>query len=412
MPRHPEVAPTVAAMPGDVYSSFAGRITSYRGEIYPLHLGDTWLDPAPGCRLEDLRLAENQGMYRYPAAQGLPVLLEAIVERERAKTGVSIGPENLLVGAGATGALSAVVGALVQPGDEVLLLAPYWPLFAGTVRIFHGVPVAVPFFGEVDSKEAAVAAVAARLSPRTAVLYINTPNNPTGRVIPRPWMEALVEWAAAHGLWVITDEVYDHYVFRGEHVYGLQLLPERTFVAQSFSKAYGMAGNRCGYVIGPRSVMPELKKISVNNFYSAPNGAQLAARRVLGPVGDAWVETARRSYRVTGDRIAERLGVAPPESSMFLFIDVADWLDGRGLQGFLEDCADRGLLLAPGPSFGPYPTHVRLCYTATSPEIVERGVEVFASMIGRGAATVGSAAVSSGVSGTSERPAMAAAAHC
>src|SRR5689334_12937934 len=197
MPRHPSVAPTVAAMAGDVYSSFAGRLANYRGQIYPLHLGDTWLDPAPGCRLEDVRLAENPGLYRYPAAAGIPSLLEAIVEHERAQTGVAIGPENLLIGAGATGALSAVVGALVQPGDEVLILAPYWPLFAGTVRIFHGIPVAVPFFGEVGSKEAAVAAVAARLSPRTAVLYINTPNNPTGRVIPRPWMEALVEWAAA-----------------------------------------------------------------------------------------------------------------------------------------------------------------------------------------------------------------------
>ncbi len=403
MPRHPSVTPSVAAMPGDVYSSFAGRLATYRGEIYPLHLGDTWLDPAPGCRLEDLRLAENPGMYRYPAAQGLPSLLEAIVERERSKTGVAIGPENLLVGAGATGALSAVVGAIVQPGDEVLLLAPYWPLFAGTVRIFHGTPVDVPFFGTVDSAESAVEAVAAHLSPRTAALYINTPNNPSGRVMPRAWVEALVEWAAAHGLWVISDEVYDTYVFRGEHAYGLQLLPERTFVAQSFSKAYGMAGNRCGYVIGPASIMPQLKKISVNNFYSAPNGAQLAARRVLGAAGDAWVAAARESYKATGDRTAERLGVAPPESSMFLFIDVAPWLDERGLLGFLEDCADRGLLLAPGPSFGPYPTHVRLCYTATSPEIVARGVEVLAERMDRGAGTAQAGGASA------DRPAMAAA---
>lgn len=386
-------------MAGDVYSSFAGRLANYRGEVYPLHLGDTWLDPAPSCLLEDVRLAENPGLYRYPPAAGLPSLLAAIVERERAQTGVAIGPENLLVGAGATGALSAVVGALVHPGDEVLVLAPYWPLFAGAVRIFHGVPIDVPFFGAVDSPESAVEAVEAHLSPKTAALYINTPNNPTGQVMPRSWVEALVDWAACQGLWVITDEVYDRYVFRGEHTYGLQLLPERTFVAQSFSKAYGMAGNRCGYVIGPRSVMKELRKVGLNNVYSAPNAAQLAAQRVLGPVGDAWVAAARKTYRETGDRTAARLGIASPESSMFLFLDVADWLDQRGLQGFLEDCADRGLLLAPGPSFGPYPTHVRLCYTATSPEIVARGVEVLAGLLGRRPAAGGAA----------ERPAMAAA---
>ena len=397
MPRYPSPAPSVAAMAGDVYSSFAGRLATYRGEVYPLHLGDTWLDPAPGCLLEDVHLAENPGLYRYPAAAGVPSLLQAIVEHERAQTGVAIGPENLLVGAGATGALSAVVGAIVQPGDEVLVLAPYWPLFAGTVRIFHGIAVEVPFFGAVDSAEGAVETVAAYLSPKTSALYINTPNNPTGQVMPRSWVEALVDWAARQGLWVISDEVYDRYVFRGEHTYGLQLLPERTFVAQSFSKAYGMAGNRCGYIVGPRPVMKELKKVAVNNVYSAPNAAQLAAQRVLGPTGDAWVAAARESYRETGDRTAARLGVAPPESSMFLFLDVADWLDGRGLQGFLEDCADRGLLLAPGPSFGPYPTHVRLCYTATSPEIVARGVEVLADLLGRRAGA-----------GATERAAVAA----
>lgn len=397
MPRYPSPAPSVAAMAGDVYSSFAGRLATYRGEVYPLHLGDTWLDPAPGCLLENVHLAENPGLYRYPAAAGLPSLLEAIVEHERAEIGVAIGPENLLVGAGATGALSAVVGAIVQPGDEVLVLAPYWPLFAGTVRIFHGIPVEVPFFGAVDSAEGAVETVAAHLSPKTAALYINTPNNPTGQVMPRSWVEALVDWAARHGLWVISDEVYDRYVFRGEHTHGLSLLPERTFVAQSFSKAYGMAGNRCGYVVGPRPVMKELKKVAVNNVYSAPNAAQLAAQRVLGPIGDTWVAAARESYQETGDRTAARLGVAPPESSMFLFLDVADWLDGRGLQGFLEDCADRGLLLAPGPSFGPYPTHVRLCYTATSPEIVARGVEVLAGLLGRRAGV-----------GATERAAVAA----
>jgi len=371
-------------MSGSVYSSLVDRLRTHRGEVYPLHLGDTWMDPAPGCRMEDLGAAEHPGMYRYPAVQGLPTLTAAIVERERAKTGVPVVPENVLVGAGATGALAAVMGAILQPGDEVLVLAPFWPLIAGTIRSFHGFPVAVPLFGAADSPETAVEAAAARLTSRTVALYINTPNNPTGRVMPRSWVEALVAWAARHGLWVITDEVYDSYVYRGEHTYGLPLAPERTFVAQSFSKAYGMAGNRCGYVIGPKSAIAELEKVSIHTYYSAPNAAQLAARRVLGERGDAWIAAARESYRAVGDRTAAKLGIPPPESSMFLFFDVAARLDERGLQGFLEDCADRGLFLAPGPSFGPYPTHVRLCFTAAPPDVVERGVDVLAGLLGRG----------------------------
>jgi N-succinyldiaminopimelate aminotransferase len=217
-------------------------------------------------------------------------------------------------------------------------------------------------------------------------LYLSTPNNPSGRLLPRAWVEALVEWAARHDLWLIADEVYDTLVYRGEHVRTLPLAPERTFLAQTFSKSFGMAGNRCGYVVGPRAVMAELRKVSTHTFYSTPTAAQLAALRALaGPahLGDRWAAAAREQYRETAQRAAARLGVPAPEGSTFLFLDVAAALDQRGLAGLLERCVERGLLVAPGPSFGPYPTHVRLCYTAVEPERALRGVEVLAGLLGR-----------------------------
>jgi N-succinyldiaminopimelate aminotransferase len=383
MPRHPRFSPSVQDISGAVYSALAHRLASHRGEVYPLHVGDTWMEPPEGCRMEDLRVAEYPGMHRYAAPQGMPALLDAIVERVRERTGVPTERDNVLVATGATGALGAVAGAILSPGDEVLLLAPHWPLITGIVQSFHGVPVDVPFFGAADSPETAVDLVRERLTERTVALYLNTPSNPAGRLIPRPWIEALVEWAAREDLWVIADEVYEDYVYAGEHTYTRPLAPERTFAAHSFSKAYGMAGNRCGYVVGPVEAVKELRKIGMHSFYSTPTAAQIAAVRVLQGPGDAWIARAREQYRATGERAAARLGLPAPEGSTFLFFDVAPMLDETGLGGFLERCVDRGLFLAPGPSFGPYPTHVRLCFTAAPPDVIDRGVEALAPLLGR-----------------------------
>ena len=374
MPRFPRVSPTVEGMSGSVYSSLAHRLATYEGEIFPFHVGDTWMEPALGCRMQDITVEEHPGMHRYERVQGRPGLIDAIVERTRARTGAGTEREDVLVTAGATGGLGAVVGGLVSPGDEVLILAPYWPLIAGITRSFHGVPVAVPFIGEVDGPDEAIAAVEAKFTDRAVALYLNTPNNPTGRVIEAPIVEALVAWASRRGLWVISDEVYEDYAYASGHTYARPLAPERVFSAYSFSKAYGMAGNRAGYIVGPSKVMQQIRKVSVHTFYSTPTSSQIAAQRALEGL-------AARQYREIGDHAAARLGVAAPQGSTFLFLDIADYLDDRGLGGFLEDCVDRGLFLAPGPSFGPYPTHVRMCFTAAPPDVTHRGVEVLRELL-------------------------------
>lgn len=366
-----------------MFSFLAHRLATYKGEVYPLHVGDTWLEPASGCRMQDLTVEEYGGMHRYAPPHGWPALLDAVVERARARNGVRTERDNVLIGAGATGSLHAVMGAILEPGEEVLILAPYWPLIPGIVRCNRGRPVAVPFLGVADSPESAVEVVRQRRTPATVAVYLSTPNNPTGRVIPKSWIEALVEWASREDLWVVSDEVYEDYVFSGKHTYARSLAPDRTFSAHSFSKAFGMAGNRCGYVLGPEELMSEVRKVSTHAYYSAPTAAQIAACRALDGRGDAWVERVRPEYESLGLMAAERLGLDPPEGSTFLFFDVADRLDSRGLEGFLEDCVDHGLFVAPGSSFGPYPTHVRMCFTAMLPDAMERGIETLASILGR-----------------------------
>jgi len=333
--------------------------------------------------MEDLRVADYPGMHRYTSPHGLPLLLEGLVARATERMGIATEPRDVLVATGATGALGAIVGATMDPGDEVLLLAPYWPLIAGIVKSFGAVPVAVPYIGLVTGPADVSEVLDRHATERTAAIYLSTPNNPTGKVIPREEIEAIVEWARTRDLWILADEVYEDYVYSGEHHYARSSAPERTFSVHSFSKAYGMAGNRCGYVVGPAEVMGQVRKVGTHTFYSTPTASQIAAARALDGRGAAWVAEVKPAYLAAGTAAADRLGLDAPEGSQFLWIDVAEQLDERGLMGFLEECLDEGLLVAPGPSFGPYPTHIRVCYTAVPPDLTARGIECLAQRLGR-----------------------------
>jgi len=383
MPRYPSFSPALSHTRASPYSALASRLASFEGPVYPLHVGDTFLEPAPGCHMQDLSTSEHDGLHRYTSPHGLPVLRDRIAERVQARTGVATDRAGVVVTAGGTGGLGAVAGALLAPGDEVLIAAPYWPLIAGIVRSFHGVAVPVPLSDELRSGEAVAAAFRDRLTERTVAVYLNTPNNPTGAVYPASWVRAIAELARAHDLWLWSDEIYEDYAYRGEHIYARAMAPERTFSAYSFSKAYGMAGNRVGYIVGPVHALQEVLKVSTHTFYSAPTAGQHAALRVLGPEGDDWIARAKEIYDTLGRMTARVLGVPEPAGSTFVFMDVAQHLDERGLDGLLEDLVGQGLLVAPGSSFGPYPTHIRVCFTCAPPPIVERGVEILARRLGR-----------------------------
>jgi N-succinyldiaminopimelate aminotransferase len=357
-------------------------MATFRGEVFPLHVGDTYLEAPAGCRPEELPPG-LPGINRYTDVWGMPELRDALAARAGRDAGVAVSRANVLVTGGATAGLMAAVGALTGDGDEVLLLGPRWPLIEGHVRLAGASPVEVPIFAGDVGPAAALAAVRAHATARTAALYVNTPNNPTGRMLPPETVAALAEFARARDLWVFADEVYELYAYAGAHRHAYGLAPERTIAAHSLSKAWGLAGARCGWLVGPPSALEAIVRLGAHTIYSAPTASQHAALRILSGAADAWVEAARASYAATGREAAQRLGVPPPEGGSFLFLDVAHALDGRGLAGFLEDLADEGLFLAPGPSFGPYPTHVRICFTAIPPDAALRGVDVLARRLAR-----------------------------
>ncbi len=375
MPRYPTASSTVATMPAGVFSKLAHRIAEIEGERFQLAVGDTYLAPAQGCRMSDFDIERNPGMNTYAPPRGLPVLLDAI------STSRGVDADRVIVTAGATGGLGALMGAWVDPGEEVLILSPFWPLIRGIVTLHHGVTVEVPTLG-LHGAEAFVAALEEKVSTKTVAVYINTPNNPTGRVYKAAVMAGIAAFARRHELWIFSDEVYENIVFSGEHIGMASLAPERTFSVYSFSKAYGMAGNRVGYIVGPsKLVMATVRKATVHHFYGASTAGQMAAAAVL-KVGSPWIADAVKRYQCAGEAAAEALGLTAPQGGTFLFIDVSHRLDDRGLEGFLIDCIEKGLILAPGPACGEdYPHHVRLCFTAAPPDVVGRGVGVLKRLL-------------------------------
>jgi len=383
MPRFPNLHPTVAKLGGSVFSALTQRIAALQGEVYPLHVGDTWMEPDPLALWSSADDGGPDRPHRYTDPHGNRALLAAIVDKVRARNGLEIsGPENVLVTAGATGALCAAALATVEPGDEVLLLAPYWPLMPGIVRDAGGEPVEVPLIpGELDG-DTVVARLSEKVSDRTAAIYVNTPSNPSGRILPPPVLEAIAEFSRKHGIWIWSDEVYEQYSYVADHLCIATLAPERTLTVFSFSKAYGLAGYRCGYIVGPAAPLAGIRKVGTHVWYSVPTPAQLAVTRLLAG-GDGWVAKAHASYRDTGYEAADRLGLPRPEGGTFLFFDVSHLLDERGLMGFLEDCLDDNLVLGPGPSFGPsFRGWTRLCFTCSPPDVVLRGVDKLAKRIG------------------------------
>jgi N-succinyldiaminopimelate aminotransferase len=383
MPRPPRIAPAVDAIPGAIFSPLAHRIAGATGPIFPLHVGDTWMEPFDGARMQDLSVDVHPGMHRYGDTQGVPALVDAVVEKLRQRNGIRCERASVLLTAGATGALASAIGMLAEPGEEVLILAPFWPLIRGIVQSARALPVEVPFFDRVDSAAEAVEAVRAKLSSRSVALYVSSPSNPSARVIPAEWLEALAGLARREDLWLLSDEVYEDYVYRGEHVSPARFAPERSLSVFSFSKAYGMAGNRVGYLAGPAEAVAAARKVATHTVYHPPTAGQLAALRALEG-GSEWIARARDSYRDAGDDAARVLGLEAPAGGTFLFLDVKSRLDESGLWGFLEGCLEDGVLLAPGASCGEaYSTWVRLCFSAAPPPQIAEAVRRLARRLGR-----------------------------
>ncbi|HET7753441.1 MAG TPA: pyridoxal phosphate-dependent aminotransferase [Anaeromyxobacteraceae bacterium] len=385
MPRHPRLAATNAGLSDRVYSSLAEKAKRLAGPVYPLHVGDTWLEPLPAARAEAQLSAEHPRLHNYAAVQGEPVLLDAIRRRLARRHGVDVDRELIQVMPGATTGLAVVIAALLDPGDELLLPSPFWPLIRGIAQSRGCVPVEIPLFTRLGEPGFDVEdALERAMTPRTSAVYVNTPHNPTGAVLSREAVAAIARVAERHDLWVIADEAYEDLVY-GEPPVPLWREPAlsgRTVAMHTLSKSHALAGARVGYAHGPAEAMQAIRGAQVFLAYCAARPMELAAARALDE-GDAWLEQTRKTYADAAATVGAALGIPAPRAGTFAFFDAAPYFrDGEQLPRFLERCLDAGVLLTPGVATGrDYGTWVRLCFTAVPPDDLRRALDRLAGVL-------------------------------
>lgn len=395
----PTLSPLRASLRPSVFADLQGHIAAYAargGDLIALHLGDTYLEPPQAARLGNVvqQQGDPSSLYAYGSVAGLSPLREAIAEdlrrRGRALATVS-GDENVLLGSGATHALFCAAAAVLSPGDDVLLAAPYWPLAHGVLLASGAHPVEVPFSSRLyaDPGLDAGSIFRAALTPWTKAIYLITPNNPDGKVLSRAHLESVARLAIERDLWVFADEAYADFTYGLPHV-SLATIPgmaTRTITAYSFSKSHALAGLRVGYVVAPEEVVRVAQRVSAHSVFNVPVAVQHAAAAALAS-GSRWAERAVLLYRRSLEAVEEglrgtRVRFPMPEGGAYAFLDFSEVLGDRPLSVLLERAIARGVLLAPGVGFGEdFPKHARLCFTSEPlPRVVEGLTRLNAALV-------------------------------
>ena len=328
--------------------------------------------------------AIDAGVTKYTPVRGLPEVIDAIREKFRRENQLDFSPEEVIVTTGAKQAIALALAALLDPGDEVIVPAPYWVSYPDMVKLCDGVPIIVPGLPENGYKITGEA-LASALTPRTKVLMLNSPGNPTGALYGLRELTAIAEVCCERGLYVLSDEIYEHIRF-GDRFHSIGALNddlrERVITVNGCSKAYAMTGWRIGFAAGDAEIISAMAKLmsqSTTNACSVSQMAAVAALRGEPGVVQAMVDQYRQRRDVFVEGLRE-LGIpcpAPP-ATFYLFPEVSA-LFTRKFKGEVVGTAGRlcelllqeaRVALVPGTPFG-CPANIRICFAASLADIRE-----------------------------------------
>jgi aspartate/methionine/tyrosine aminotransferase len=324
--------------------------------------------------------------HKYTPAAGLPELRAAIAAKTVRDSGYVVDAAQVLVTNGGKQAVYNACATLLDPGDEVLLPAPYWVTYPEAIALAGGVPVVVPT-DESTGFRATVEQLDALRTPQTKLLLFVSPSNPTGAVYPPAEVEAIGRWAAEHGIWVLTDEIYEHLVYGESHFSSMPVLvPEladRCVIVNGVAKTYAMTGWRVGWMIGPRDVVDAATNLQSHATSNVSNVAQAAALAAVSGDLEA-VATMRAAFDGRRRTMHELLSAIPgvscvePEGAFYAFPSFAgvlgrEWA-GRPVATTLELCEvlldEVRVAMVPGEAFGA-PGYARLSYALGDEQLVE-----------------------------------------
>ena len=324
--------------------------------------------------------------HRYTPAAGLPALRSAVAAKTLRDSAYEVAPEQVLITNGGKQAVYQAFATLVDPGDEVLLPAPYWTTYPEAITLAGGVPVEV-FAGEDQGYRVTVEQLEAARTPRTKVLLFCSPSNPTGAVYPPDQVRAIGRWAVEHGIWVVTDEIYEHLTYDGAQFASMPVqvpeLADTCVVLNGVAKTYAMTGWRVGWMIGPGDVIKAATNLQSHLTSNVANVSQRAA--IAAVSGDLTAvammrEAFDRRRRTMVSMLSEIDGVVcpMPEGAFYAYPSVKGVL-GRSIAGrtpttsvelaelILEEAE---VAVVPGEAFGPS-GYLRLSYALGDDDLVE-----------------------------------------
>ncbi|WP_366181583.1 pyridoxal phosphate-dependent aminotransferase [Actinomyces timonensis] len=332
--------------------------------------------------------AKDPANHKYSPAKGLPALREAIAAKTLRDSGYEVSPDDILVTNGGKQAVFQAFASILDPGDEALLPAPYWTTYPEVIALAGGIAVEV-FAGADQEYKVTVDQLEAARTERTKLLLLCSPSNPTGSVYTPAELTAIGQWALEHGIWVITDEIYEHLLYDGaEPAHIVALVPEladTTIVLNGVAKTYAMTGWRVGWMIGPSDVIK-----AATNFQShlSSNVANVSQRAALAAVAGDLSSVARmreafdRRRKVMVEMLSaiDGLAVPRPRGAFYAYASI-EALIGKSLRGTVIDSSatlaalvleHAEVAVVPGEAFGPS-GFLRLSY-ATSDDAIAEGV--------------------------------------
>ena len=351
-------------------------------DIIMLTIGEPDFDTPKNIR-EAAKEAMDKGFTHYSPVAGIPELREALSEKLRVENGLNYKPAEIILANGAKQAINNAVLSLIGPGDEVIILAPYWLSYEGSVKLAQGTAVVIAADVSEGYKVPAHR-IAAAITPSTKLIILNSPCNPTGAVWSRAEMEEIAALVRAHSkLMVLADEIYEYILFDGEMVsFGsLPDMLERTITVNGFSKGFAMTGWRLGYAAAPLPIAQAMGRIQSVVSAGANQFVQRAAVAALkGPRDE--VEKMRAQYQARRDftlaalRAIEGVKIADIPGTFYAFPDVSAFLgrtSGNHVIETTEQLCDwlldqHGVALVPGSSFGSAGS-VRLSFAASESDL-------------------------------------------
>src|SRR5713226_858457 len=359
-----------------------------RAEVLPpaarLHIGEPSFRTPEHIRLAAIDALQTETVTYGPSA-GWPWLRELIAEKIERVNGYHVGPQQVAIAMGGTGAIQSALIATVGVGDEVLIPDPHWPHYTMQLACCGATPVSYA----LDPQNAwlpDIAHLERLVTPRTRLLLINSPGNPTGAVYPAQLVEDLLDFARRHDLYLLSDECYDQIIFEGNHVSPATLLTREEFdsgrviCAYSFSKTYAMTGWRIGYVVTGTELLKTITYVLDASYTNISKLMQRAAAAALTGSQDCVAEM-REAYRRRRNRavsLLKDLGryVYTPHGAFYMLIDVTSpgGTKRRGRQFALDLLRERNVAVASGNNFGSVAENYVRISLAASEEDIERGV--------------------------------------